>query len=89
MDFKVYILQSTSSGRFYCGSTSDLDRRIRQHNDPNYQSSKTTKRFKGPWTLIWTEKYFKRNLAMNREKQIKKRGIKRFLEEQAKYYSHS
>ncbi|HDZ89642.1 MAG TPA: GIY-YIG nuclease family protein, partial [Deltaproteobacteria bacterium] len=26
--FWVYILQSRSSGRFYCGHTSDLDRRL-------------------------------------------------------------
>jgi proteic killer suppression protein len=41
----VYILQSKSTGRFYCGQTTDVDRRLRQHNDPQYYLSKTTKRF--------------------------------------------
>ncbi|MDZ4857373.1 MAG: GIY-YIG nuclease family protein [Candidatus Hydrogenedentes bacterium] len=30
------MLQSGSTGRYYCGSTNDVDRRVRQHNDPDY-----------------------------------------------------
>jgi putative endonuclease len=41
----VYILQSDATGRFYCGQTNDLRRRIKQHNDPNHQQTRTTKRF--------------------------------------------
>jgi len=47
MPYWVYIIQSQSTGRFYCGYSSDPQRRLRQHNDPEYQLSKTTKRFKG------------------------------------------
>ena len=79
MKFSVYILQSSSTGRFYCGYTSDIDRRIRQHNDSDYHGSKTTKRFQGPWILVWAEQFKLRTNAMKRERQIKKRGNKRFL----------
>ena len=75
----VYIIQSETSGRFYCGSTSDVERRVRQHNDPEYVLSKTTKRFEGPWVLVWSEAHPTRARAMTREKQIKKRGIGRFI----------
>lgn len=83
MPYYTYILQSASSGRHYCGSSSDVQRRLRQHNDPDYTFSKTTKRFDGPWTLVWSEEFPSRSEAMIREKQIKKRGMGRFLEDNA------
>ncbi|WP_083766492.1 GIY-YIG nuclease family protein [Desulfosudis oleivorans] len=49
----VYILQSTTTQRYYCGYTDDLDRRLKQHNDPDYHGTRTTKVFSGPWELIW------------------------------------
>jgi len=48
----VYILQSETTGRYYCGQTASLDRRLRQHNDPTHRRTLTTKRFEGPWRFI-------------------------------------
>ena len=79
MGYWVYILKSKSSGRYYCGQTDDLDRRFEEHNDPDCHFTLTTKRFSGPWELIWKEAYETRSQAMRRERQIKKRGIGRFL----------
>ena len=81
MSFWVYIIQSESTGRFYCGQSSDPERRLRQHNDPEYRLSKTTKRFKGPWRLVWTKNCTDLAEAMKIEKAIKKRGIGRYLKE--------
>ena len=81
----VYILQSEATGRYYCGSTNNVGRRLRQHNDPQYLGTKTTKRFKGPWKLIFTSTYASRSEAMKHERQIKKRGIGRFLRENAQF----
>jgi putative endonuclease len=81
MTYFVYILESESSGRLYCGQTSDIQHRLKQHNDPEYRLSKTTKRFKGPWKLIWSEECADRSKAMGLEKKIKKRGIARFLKD--------
>ena len=83
MPYWTYILQSESTDRYYCGSTSDVERRLRQHNDPEYRHSKTTKRFKGPWALVWSQEFKNRSEAMQRERQIKKHGITRFLKENA------
>ena len=79
MPFWTYALRSESTGRYYCGSTDDVARRVRQHNDPEYTGSKTTKRFMGPWVVVWKEEHPTRAEAMSRERQIKKRGIARFL----------
>jgi putative endonuclease len=81
MEFYVYIVQSGSRGRYYCGSTSDVDRRVRQHNDPDYRLSRTTKVFEGPWRVVWFTGLETRGEAMKLEKKIKKRGIARFLAE--------
>jgi len=81
MPYWAYILKSESTGRFYCGHTGDLLRRLRQHNDPEYRLSKTTQRIEGPWNLIWSQSCASRGDAMKLEKTVKKRGIKRVLEE--------
>jgi len=78
MKFWGYILQSQSTGRFYCGHTSDLVRRLNQHNDPNYRLSRTTKVFQGPWKLVWSQACETRSEAMKLEKSIKKRGVGRY-----------
>ena len=77
----VYILQSESIGGYYCGQSTDVTRRLRQHNDPEYRLSKTTKKIAGPWKLIWSQECLDRSSAMDLEKTIKARGIRRFLEQ--------
>ena len=79
--FCVYVLRSESSGRFYCGITEDLNRRLRQHNDPGYRGSKTTQRFTGPWQIVWSEPAPSRAAAMARERAIKRRGMGRYLDD--------
>ena len=80
MPFYVYILQSQSNGRFYCGYSDDPERRLRQHNDPDYRLSRTTKVIQGPWEIVYKIQCETRSEAMSLEKKVKKRGIKRFLE---------
>ncbi len=82
MGFWVYIIRSETSGRFYCGQSRDPERRLRQHNDPSNDLSQTTKRFQGPWNLVWLKEVEDGSEAMRLERQIKKRGIGRFLQEQ-------
>jgi putative endonuclease len=77
----VYILKSQSTGRFYCGQTNQLDARLEQHNDPTNDLAKTTKRFKGPWTLVWSTAVESGSEAVLLERRIKKRGIARFLQD--------
>jgi putative endonuclease len=81
MGCSVYILRSEKSGRYYCGISSDVQGRVRQHNDPAYTLTRTTKRFEGPWLLVWSKRFASRSDAMKEERSIKKRGIERYLKE--------
>ena len=57
------------NGRFYVGSTDDLDRRVCNHNE--HFGAKTFSHKNGPWQLVWSESQATRAAAMAREKQIK------------------
>ena len=76
MSFYVYILKSISTGRYYTGQTNDLNDRLKRHNSG---SEKYTSR-EVPWEIVWSKEFDTGADAMRLEKQIKKRGVKRFLE---------
>ena len=68
----MYILQSEKADRYYIGSTSDMEKRLKHHNGPE---AKWTKRYQ-PLKVIYTEVYSTRGEAMRREKYLKsKEGI--------------
>ncbi|MEK7794731.1 MAG: GIY-YIG nuclease family protein [Candidatus Hydrogenedentota bacterium] len=71
MPYYVYILQSETTGKTYVGQTDNLQRRVEQHNDPDFTMTLYTKRNKGPWKLIHSEAHDTRTGAMRREKQLK------------------
>lgn len=63
----VYVLRSVSFDRTYTGMTSDLKKRIRQHNN---SENKSTKAYV-PWELIYSEEFESRIEARKREKYLK------------------
>ncbi|UCD79260.1 MAG: GIY-YIG nuclease family protein [Desulfobacterales bacterium] len=77
MEHWVYIIQSQSIGRYYCGQTRDLLTRVGQHNDPTNDLSRTTKPFRGPWELMWSRQFESGSESVRLERRIKKRGIER------------
>jgi len=65
--FHTYILLSEKTGKYYIGSTGNLEDRLSRHSTGR---SKAT--FSGrPWKLIWTEEFITRSSAYNREMEIK------------------
>ena len=71
----VYIIYSPTLGKFYVGSTNDLENRFYRHNS---KQEKFTR--KGtPWKLVWNKQYESRKEAVILEVKIKKRGITRFM----------
>jgi putative endonuclease len=75
MSFFTYILFSESLQTYYAGSTDKLEKRLYRHNT---KQEKYTR--KGvPWQLIWHCQFDKRSEAFRLEMRIKKRGIKRYL----------
>jgi predicted GIY-YIG superfamily endonuclease len=49
--YSVYVLRSQSCSRLYVGSTSNLERRIQQHNENLAAATKN----RGPWRLVYQE----------------------------------
>jgi putative endonuclease len=71
----VYLIRSRE-GRFYIGSTQDVEKRLRQHNAKANRG--WTNRFTG-WELVYTEECETRLAARRRERELKNmRGTKKF-----------
>ncbi|MEK7558241.1 MAG: GIY-YIG nuclease family protein [Patescibacteria group bacterium] len=71
----VYILKSEKVAKTYVGSTSDLDRRVYEHNSG---LSTFTKRYM-PWKLVYSEECENIALAREREHYFKSTAGRRFL----------
>ena len=63
----VYILKSDKDHRFYIGSTSDVQARLKFHNSGLQRSTKN----RIPFILIYSEELLSKTEALKREKQIK------------------
>jgi len=68
--FYVYILRSGQNDNLYIGSTNDLKRRIKEHNNGLVKSTKKYNALK----LVYYESYLAEEDAREREKQLKLRG---------------
>ncbi|NQX99824.1 MAG: GIY-YIG nuclease family protein [Flavobacteriaceae bacterium] len=72
----VYILYSNTSSRYYVGQTSDINQRLERHNQGRVKSTKHGI----PWEVVLQLDVLTRSEAMILEKQIKKRGARRYIE---------
>lgn len=77
MEYIVYILYSQKRSRYYVGQTNNIKKRLERHNNGFVPSTKSGL----PWQLIKTFEVASRSEAMQLENKIKKRGSKRFLED--------
>ncbi len=76
--FYVYVLKSLKDEELYIGSTNDLKRRIREHQNGKSFSTQ----FRRPFELVYYEAYKNEKDAREREHQLKFRGnARRFLKE--------
>jgi putative endonuclease len=66
----VYVLRSIPSGRRYIGMSSDVQKRLGEHNT---KSGRWTSSFK-PWEIIGTEEFETRGEATKREAFLKSRA---------------
>ncbi len=71
----VYILLSEKSRKTYTGSTTDLERRIKEHNSGNHSF---TKRYI-PWKIIYKEECPSLTQARKREKYLKSCAGRKFI----------
>ena len=62
MTYFVYILTSLKDSKRYIGMTSDLNRRLNEHNSGKVKSTKNRR----PMKLIYTEEFDSKEDAMKR-----------------------
>ncbi|MBA6152648.1 GIY-YIG nuclease family protein [Gelidibacter maritimus] len=77
MDYTVYILYSQKRSRYYVGQTDNIESRLLRHNKSLVASTKTGV----PWDLVFTQTVNSRSEALILEKKIKRRGAKRYIED--------
>ena len=77
MKYTTYILYSKKVLKFYTGQTENIERRIEEHNFGKTPFMKAGL----PWILVYTKTFNSRAEAIVLEKKIKKRGAKRFLDD--------
>lgn len=65
--FYVYILQSEKTLKLYKGSTSDLKRRLHEHNSGKTKSTRNN----GEWKLIYYEAFLNKKDALIEERFLK------------------
>lgn len=70
MSYYFYILRCADNS-LYCGVTTNLEKRLQEHNLDNSKGAKYT-RAKRPVILVYCEKYPDIKTAMKREAEVKK-----------------
>ena len=60
-------MRSEKDGSFYIGHTADLQERLKRHNHGKSLYTKS----KVPWILMYQEEFLSRSEAMRREREIK------------------
>ena len=73
--FFVYVIKSVKDGRLYKGFTTDLERRLSDHNSGKNKSTAPYK----PWEIAYYEKVTNREEARKREKYFKSGIGREFL----------
>ena len=79
----VYLLENKIDKSWYTGFTSDLKRRILEHN--SQKGGRTTK-LKRNWEIIYFGGYGNKLDAMGREKFLKSGSGKNYFKKQLKHY---
>jgi len=67
MPYFIYVLKSETTDSSYVGHTSNLEKRLVEHNNAKSLST----RGKRPWRLVHKEEYATRSEAVSRERYFK------------------
>ena len=77
MVYTVYILYSSVIDKYYVGHTDNLDRRLHEHNTGQTRFTSLAGK---PWIIVHTENFETRAIAMKREKEIKSKKSRKYIE---------
>lgn len=75
--YYTYVLQSKKDGRYYVGFTSNLDERIKSHNEGSVKSTKNRR----PLELVYYEACSSKDKAKKRELYFKTGFGRKFLKD--------
>ena len=75
MSYFVYIIQA-EDGFYYTGQTSNVEQRLQHHQ----RGRVTATKYRSGWRLVHTEEFSTRAEAMKREKRIKARKSRIYIE---------
>ena len=78
----VYLIESEPSKKWYIGYTTNIKRRIAEHN--RHKNKSTAK--EATWKLIYCETYVDKMDALGREKFLKSGSGWKFLKKQIRHY---
>lgn len=74
--FIVYIIYSPKLDRYYIGYSTDMTKRINEHNSGiSTFTAKAT-----DWVLKWSKEFDSRELAMKEERIIKAKKSRKYIE---------
>ena len=73
----LYILYSPGLDKYYIGISQDVERRVRQHNQPNRKGWTARGR---PWELVFTQSFPDRLTATRAERELKRRRSRWLIE---------
>ena len=74
MSYYVYILYSTKKDKFYIGQTENVERRLTKNIVRKNLGT-------DDWAIKYTEAFESRALAVNREREIKNKKSRKFIEQ--------
>ena len=77
MEYTVYIIRSLKNKRHYTGISTDVVRRLREHNEGSTKSTRPHT----PYEMIWKSDLMTKSEALKLEIKIKKRGAAKFIKE--------
>lgn len=80
--YYVYVLLSEKDNQFYTGYTSDLERRLREHNEGEVASTRRRR----PFRLVYWEGCLNQQDATRREKYLKTAWGKRYIKNRLQNY---
>lgn len=73
----VYVLYNKEQKKLYIGQTSNLERRVFEHNQK--RGNHFTAKIKGEWKIVYKEEVKTRKEALIREKQLKSYRGRQFI----------
>ncbi|NBC27068.1 MAG: GIY-YIG nuclease family protein [Bacteroidetes bacterium] len=72
--YYVYVIYSNQQDEFYYGKTTDLKRRLKEHNQ---KRRNTATQQAADWQLVYYEAYLSKRDASERERRLKDYGATR------------